>query len=594
MPNFYSRKFDYINLQDGVSNMIIQGIQLKITDAEKRFVSWLITQANSQGRLYKPYVANRYAACLRSEPLKLDIPFSIEERNVYRCYSIQDFDRLEETFRGAHNFQEIDRGWGHGTFSASLSAYRRYICYLESSDSGEMGEKKQFDDLGPAENEIPSFNGKSKRVDFTNPDACAGCDPVSCVVEGKVFSVHNWRDILTELTEYFLATKPKAQELTWRSIYQRGERPFLLRNRPDGRVASRQISNGYWIYLNLSISNLVFAIGRLCIFCSVNHENVDIRYIPKRIGSGTASANFLEAYHETPIQQAVVIPDVLLEALKKNYSGGFRFETTYINLLANASGVCIDESLKAELKRHMFKRKDDIFFLIDQVSDRVTRNELLSVSTAYLHEYGCFEISELYRQFENRLNCICIRNAEDFEFFYQQIAQSGVRCVAAPQVGNRIARYSNGNVQTAFEMVAKKIVSFITESCYGSCTEDDLHNKFQAFSTDLLSKIIRIFAEDGLIRVEINDSICFQSFEALGLPLDFADILITILDRLEGIGLSPSQEVLHTAISLELGINFKAEFSLPEWNTFRRLIASYYKGEPRREWRNNVFGEVER
>ena len=431
MPNLHSGKFDYINLLRRCFKMIIQGIQLKITDAEKRFVSWLITQTNAQGKLYKPYVANRYAACLRSEPLKLDIPFSVEERNVYRCCSIQDFDRLEEIFRGAHNFLEIDRGQGHGTLSAGLSAYRRYVCYLEFSASGEISGEKQ--------------------------------------------------------------------------------------------------------------SN-----------------------------------------------------DVLLEALKKNYSGGFRFETTYINLLADASGVCIDEPLKAELKRHMFKRKDDVFFLIDQVSDSTTRDELLTVSTTYLHEYGCFEISELYRQFENRLNCICIRNAEDFEFFYQQIAQGGVRCVAAPQIGNRIARYSNGNVQTAFEMVVKKIISFITENCYGSCTEDDLHNEFQAFSVDLLNKLSRIFAEGDLIRVEINDNICFQSFEALGLPQNFADILIKTLDRLEEVGLAPSQEVLHTAISLELGKNFKTELSLPEWNTFRRLIASYYKGETCREWRNNVFGEVER
>ena len=64
--------------QDGVLNMVIHGIQLEITDAEKQFVSWLITQTNAQGRFYKPYVANRYAACLRSEPLKLDISLSLD------------------------------------------------------------------------------------------------------------------------------------------------------------------------------------------------------------------------------------------------------------------------------------------------------------------------------------------------------------------------------------------------------------------------------------------------------------------------------------------------------------------------------------
>lgn len=562
---------------------------MKITDAEKQFASWLITQTNTQGKFYKPHVANRYAACLRSEPLKLDISLSLEERDVYRCQSITAFHRLEQIFRDAHNFQEIDRGWGHGAFSAGLSAYRRYVRYLESSDSGGMSQNLRTDTLPAAQSKIWSFNSKPERVDFAHPDACSGCNPVSCVVEDRAFNVHNWRDILIELTEYFLATKPQAQELTLRSIYQRGKHPFLLKNKPHGYVDSRQVSNGYWVYLNLSIRNLVFAIGRLCIFCGVNLADVDIRYFPKQIVAETASANSQGTCPKTPTQSSIIIPSTLLDALKENYSGGFRFEATYINLLANASGVNIDESLKAELERHMFRRKDDVFFLLDQVSDKVTRNELLATANAYLHKYGCFEISELHRQFENRLNRICIRNVEDFESFYQQIAQSGVRCVAAPQVGNRIARYNNGNVQTSFEAITKSIIIFITESCYGSCTEGNLHNEFQAFSADLLGKLIRIFAENELICVEINDSICYQSFETLGLPQNFADTLITILDRLDEIGLPPSQEVLHTAISLELGVNFRTEFSLPNWNTFRRLIASCFKGEPRREWKNNIF-----
>ena len=43
------------------------GVQLNRSAAEKQFAVWLTTQTNAQGRPYKAYVANRYAACLRTE-----------------------------------------------------------------------------------------------------------------------------------------------------------------------------------------------------------------------------------------------------------------------------------------------------------------------------------------------------------------------------------------------------------------------------------------------------------------------------------------------------------------------------------------------
>ena len=143
-----------------------------------------------------------------------------------------------------------------------------------------------------------------------------------------------------------------------------------------------------------------------------------------------------------------------------------------------------------------------------------------------------------------------------------------------------------------FKEKKKKIVSVITEEYYGSCNEDDLHTKFCAFSTDLLGKIIKQCAADELIRVEINGSVCYQTFDALGLPDNFSEVLAEALERLSDIGLDPTQDVLHTTLSLKLGVNFRAEYNLPDWDTYRRLIAAFYKAEPRREWKSNIFGEV--
>ena len=289
---------------------------------------------------------------------------------------------------------------------------------------------------------------------------------------------------------------------------------------------------------------------------------------------------------------ADAVPNVLIETLNRNYLTGFRFETTYINLLSNASGVEVDEKMQATLKRIMFHRDDGIYFLLDVVTDVITRKDIVNFADFYLHEYGCFEVSEFYKLYVDKINSACIRNADDFESFYEQIGKRGVRCVQAPYVGNRMARYSTGNVWGSFKEVAAKIVSLISEEYYGSCNEYDLHTKFCAFSTELLGKIIKQCAAADLIRVKINDSVCYQTYDAFGLPENFSGVLAETLERLTDIGVNPSRDALHTALSLKLGVNFMAEFNLPDWDTFQQLTAAFYKTEPRREWKHYIFEEV--
>lgn len=286
------------------------------------------------------------------------------------------------------------------------------------------------------------------------------------------------------------------------------------------------------------------------------------------------------------------VPPAVVDVLNKHYATGFRFDTTYINLISKTSGVDADTRMQQALKRMMFRRNDDIYFLLDIVADVATRKRIIDLADRYLEEYACFEIYAFYKLYEDKVNPNCIRNADDFESFYEQICKSDVRCVQAPCIGNRIARYSNGAVWSNLKEVAAKIVTIITDEYHGSCSEDDLHTRFCAFSTDLLGKIIKQCAADELIRVVVNGSVCYQTFDALGLPENFSVVLGEVLERLDDIGLEPEQKTLHAAISLSLGINFLMEFNLPDWESFRRLIATFYKAEPRREWKSNIFWKV--
>lgn len=254
--------------------------------AEKEFSLWLTTQTNARGLPYKAHVANRYAACLRTEPLKLDIPLSTEERDTYRCRTLQDFDRLIKLFRAAPNFQKVDRGSGHGTFSAGLSAYRRYVCFLESG-----------------------------------------------------------------VEEVFPSTI---------------DTPEIL----------------------------------------ISNENC----------------------YNLSKQLDVTIPDVILDVLRSTYSGGFRFEATSISLLAGISGIQIDTKIKENLENSMFGRRDGIFFLPDQIADEETQTDLLVTTDAYLQNYGCFEVSEVYKEFEKRLNPACIKTVEDFEDYAGDCTKANAFC----------------------------------------------------------------------------------------------------------------------------------------------------------------------
>lgn len=660
-------------------------------------VAWLITQSNANGTLYLKNVARAYIGALRNAPRKLILEDS-QNRNVFGCHTLSECDELCTVFKASPNYTDVNRTLWHGQFSAGLAAYRRYIEYLEENGHSVKNDQRVvIDSISKATKETPrQLTAAPLYVDFAHPELCIGCDPRTCVVEGKSFSVRNWRDVLVALTEDFLQSRPKAMELYHTSLYPNGEREFLLKEKP--KFSARQLSNGYWINVNLNIKDLVFTIGKLCEFCGVDLNNVNITYVPKQSAggmrpmniikddsarfaqqtvrdafrawltthnpewsSGTVTMHYSDAYYlynnrrgitleealtaadglqraydaiehfytDNPTQtnnpsgsargylrslrmlkefldenhpellsanpvaiSVPSVPDAVIDALNKNYTSGFRFDTTYVNLLSSASGVEIDGHMQSALKRIMFRRDDGIYFLIDIVADTSTRKDIIDFADSYLEEYGCFEIPEFYMLYEDKVNPNCIRNVEDFESFYEQIGKSGVRCVQAPYIGNRIARYSNGAVWSTFKEVAEKIVSVIKDEYYGSCNEDDLHTKFRAFSTDLLGKIIRQCAADELIRVEINDSVCYQTFDALGLPENFSEVLAEALERLSDIGLDPMQDALHTTLSLKLGVNFKAEYNLPDWDTYRRLIAAFYKAEPRREWKFNIFGEV--
>ena len=95
-------------------------------------VAWLITQKNAIGKIYKEYVVRGYMNALRNMPKKLELPETVD-MNIFACHTVSEFDDIDEKFKGSRNFIEMKQSTSYSKFSAGMSAYRRYLKYLENN-----------------------------------------------------------------------------------------------------------------------------------------------------------------------------------------------------------------------------------------------------------------------------------------------------------------------------------------------------------------------------------------------------------------------------------------------------------------------------
>jgi hypothetical protein len=92
----------------------------------KDFLVWMITQKNRRGTCYLERVARHYIRHLQTHPLKLNMPVPINERDVFKCDTVESFDRLNTAFIAAPNYRKVNSN-GHQSFSSGLAVYRRYL-----------------------------------------------------------------------------------------------------------------------------------------------------------------------------------------------------------------------------------------------------------------------------------------------------------------------------------------------------------------------------------------------------------------------------------------------------------------------------------
>lgn len=434
-------------------------------------------------------------------------------------------------------------------------------------------------ELNTEESKLMRQNIHIKYVDFAQPELCANSDPVNCFVDGEKICGRNWRELLVALIEkYILEKNLRIAELYDNPLLNGSSRPFLLAERPKG--TARQLSNGYWIYINYNIPTLVTLIGNLATYCG---SSIEITYTPKINNRSVTSDS-----DSTDRMTISAIPQKVLTVLSEKFAAGFRFESTSIRLLADETGIEIDRSLQNLLKCSMFCRRDNVCFLIDSVVDEKVGHSIISVADNWLDKYGCFEASELYTLFVDKIHSGCIAGTEDFLDFLKCIYKQDV-CYGK-YYGIHIV-YMHKRISNLIKNIANDITIIIRDEFGGGINEVELKSRFAAFSVDLLSKIIKQKAGE-LFKTEINGVVCYQTFDTLGISDEFPQLLSDALSQIEEVDLVPSKDVLNIVLSIKMGINFRREYNIVEDQMFCRLISMYYRTKPRREWKGSVFVEV--
>lgn len=273
------------------------------------------------------------------------------------------------------------------------------------------------------------------------------------------------------------------------------------------------------------------------------------------------------------------------------YSNGFDFSVTAIRLLSGRIGFEMGDNDVTTLKSLMFCRSDNIYFWPTAIATDEVNSNIIDKALAWLNKFGCFEVSRLYEVYKNSIPCGIIRHHDDFFAYFAYISLLDTRDF---WFGNhRIIAIAGTKKNQIEPRIANALIDAIKESG-GSIPEYELAEQFPIISDELIGDLLKWYART-VIKTEINDLLCYQSLDSLGLPDDFSKVLSAIIVELAGLGLAVTEESLHTALSLKLNMNFREEYNLQKNKTYRQLISAYYDdkdGQAKREWNRGVFSVV--
>lgn len=312
-------------------------------------------------------------------------------------------------------------------------------------------------------------------------------------------------------------------------------------------------------------------------------------WIPKDFNNILKAAQDVTQSMGIELSEIQSIPKVLLESIRQYYPNGLRFDDTVLQLLEEYSGCEINERIRTELRKIMFGRRDGLWFLPEMVVNAVQGFSLQSGSILeMLDKYGCVVINVLYKYYRANGDNMLLRNENDLEDYLMFLMPNDIRIVS--KLNNKVIRKTG----VAFKDVAQKTTQMVVETIKenGCMTQEEILSTYPVFSETFLKKLLEKYT-DEIVVTKINDYLCYQTIESLGIDSDFSLNLHAVLDEIRKLSLKPSQDIIHALLSVRLGYNISEEWGIQDNETFRHIISMYHSGERQRTWKAGCFVEAD-
>lgn len=435
-------------------------------------------------------------------------------------------------------------------------------------------------------NMVPTMNEGKEEIlyNFSNAKKFVGTVPLYCEISGHVFKGKNWNQILVAIIEFEIQNKNLKLEVLYNAplTLKKSNRPFFLKEKIAGLHCS-ELSTGYWINANWNTPQMVHLIGTFCLYCGYRKEEVVMYGVSKKM---VKNATYLVKKQTSGTQ---CIPEILLKSIRQHYPKGLRFDDTVLQLLEEYSGCEVNKKVQMELQKAMFKRRDGLCFLPEMIVNAEQDSLLRSDNVLrMLDKYGCIVVDALYKRYSLSGENMFLRDGEDFEDYLLFLMPNDIRI--ANKLGNKVVRRIDVAFEDVAQNAAQKVVKTIREN---QCiTQEEILSTYPMFSETFLRKLLEKYADEVIV-IKINDYLCYQTIESLGIDSDFSANLYEVLDEIRRISLMPSQDIIHALLSVRLGYNICEELGIPDDKTFRHIISMYYTGERQRTWKAGSFVEAD-
>lgn len=420
---------------------------------------------------------------------------------------------------------------------------------------------------------------------------------------GEGITTNSWTDVYFWIVKVLYRQFPERfQEVLHENLEKGIIADFLDSRKYDEfkgtyRYSLKKVDDNFYLNTNHSATTIGTKIYRWLKTCGLKANSLKIYYAKKPVMPQKGCTPKQRTERKEQQRDAVKFDYNVITtatkvavAIRERFSNGFRFDDSSLSLLTSALGERVDYNVLNIVKDMMFSRKDGVCFFSDLVIDSTSQNNFLKQINRYLDLNSGFESSVLYEKYRDHLNSSCVRNADDFEAWLGKMTNDEIKVFSVGK--HRIARLKKYRNDDEYIDALLTRIRNVAKDNYGTIEEAAIVKTFDGFSLDCLCRLVKTKADDVFVK-EINETICFQTFEGLGIPEGFSASIQKALDKTDKLGLPPSLEVLTTLLAADLGTNPRQEYGIADDKAFKKLIEACYRGEVPRKWKSNVFGKDE-